>query len=225
MMTALLKSGRRCKPPQTLPPLRDSSGNLLTEQEDGFRELGQHFAKAEKAVEIGQQAFRDFVSLGNAQAAADLDGDIVPGVPELSVAFRKIKAGKAPGASGLKPEIFRSASTPAAIAMYPILLKQMMRGEVPVSCLRSQICPPPKPGKCPANVEGWRSIALQEIPHKAACATMRRFLLQALDNTAFPLQLGGRPGGYGRSIWDRGCEPYRLWGVKSSWGFGTHPQV
>ena len=195
LMTALLKSGRRYKPPHTLPPLQDSSGNLLSEPEEVFRALGQHFAKAERAVEIGQSAFLDFVSLGNAQAAAKLDGDIVPGVAELSAAFRKVKAGKAPGASGLKPEIFRSASTSAAIAVYPILLKQMMRGEVPVAFLRSQICPIPKPGKCPANVEGWRSIALQEIPRKAVCATMRRFLLQALDNTALPLQLGGRPGG------------------------------
>ena len=195
LMTALLKTGRRYKPPPTLPPIKDESGNLITEQADVFRVLGQHFAKAEKAVEIGQQAFRDFVVAGCTQDAADLDGDSVPGVSELSVAFRKIKAGKAPGASGLKPEIFRSASTPAAVALYPILLKQMMRGEVPIAFLRSQICPIPKPGKCPAHVEGWRSIALQEIPHKAACATMRRFLLQALDKTALPLQLGGRPGG------------------------------
>ena len=49
------------------------------------------------------------------------------------------KAGKAPGASGLGPEIFKSASTPAAVVLYPLMLKRLLRGEVPIAFLRSQI--------------------------------------------------------------------------------------
>ena len=82
LMTALLKSGRRYRPPRTLPPIKDGLGNLLTEQSDVFRELGRQFAKAEKAVEVEQQEFRDFVDAGQAQAGTDLDGDIIPGVPK-----------------------------------------------------------------------------------------------------------------------------------------------
>ena len=195
LMTALLRSGRRYRPPQTMPPLKDGQGNLLTEEADVFRVLGQHFAKAEKAVQVESQAYRGLIDSNQVHAAADLDGSLVPCVADLSSALRRAKAGKAPGASGLRPEIFKSASTPAAVVLYPLMLKQLMRGEVPTAFLRSQICPIPKPGKCPNNAEGWRSIALQEIPHKAVCSTMRRFLLQALDHIALPLQLGGRPGG------------------------------
>ena len=194
LMTSLLKSGRRYKPPQTLPPIKDAAGNLITEQANVFRALGDHFAKAEKAVAVEQREFDDFMCAVTEHHAAELDGSLVPSVAELSAAFRKTKTGKAPGASGLRPEVFKFAPTPAAIVMYPLLLKQLMRGEIPTAFLRSQICPIPKPGKCPTSVEGWRSIALQEIPHKAACSTTRRFLLQALDRLALPLQLGGRPG-------------------------------
>ena len=194
LMTALMKSGRRYKPPQTLPPIKDAQGNLLTDEADVFQALGKHFAKAEKAVEVEQQEFCQFIRSSPPCTASDLDGTDIPAMAELSMALRKVKSGKAPGASGLKPEIFKSASTPAAVVLYPILLKQLMRGEIPLAFLRSQIVAIPKPNKCPTNVEGWRSIALQEIPHKATCAAMRRFLLAALDSTALPLQLGGRPG-------------------------------
>ena len=195
LMTALMRSGRRYKPPPTLPPIKDASGNLITEQADVFRALGDHFAKAEKAVAVGRSEFYKLVHDGPEREAATLNGGIVPGIADLATAFRKTKIGKAPGASGLRPEIFKSASTPAAVVMFPLMLKQLMRGEIPIAFLRSQICPIPKPGKNPTSVEGWRSIALQEIPHKAACTTMRRFLLQALDRLALLLQLGGRPGG------------------------------
>ena len=195
LMTALMKSGRRYKPPSTLPPIKDARGHLLTEEADVFRELGQHFAKAERAVEVEQQKFRRFMRSDSSFATTPLDGNATPAMAELSASLRRAKGGKAPGASGLKPEIFKSASTPAAVVLYPILLKQFMRGEIPLAFLRSQICAIPKPSKCPNSVEGWRSIALQELPHKAICATMRRFLLAALDSTALPLQLGGRPGG------------------------------
>ena len=195
LMTALLKSGRRYKPPQTLPPIKNAHGHLLTAEADVFRALGDHFAGAEKAIRVERQELLDLVETDTDFPAAELDGSIVPDLADLSTALRRAKGGKAPGASGLKLEIFKSAATPAAVVLYPLMLKQMLRGETPIAFLRSQICPIPKPGKCPNNLSGWRSIALQEIPHKAACTTMRRFLLQALDKMAMPLQLGGRPGG------------------------------
>ena len=70
-----------------------------------------------------------------------------------------------------------------------------MRGETPIDFLRSFICPIPKPGKDATTAAGWRSIALQEIPHKAVSSMIRKYLVQALDQVASPLQLGGRPKG------------------------------
>ena len=160
-----------------------------------IRSTVQAAADIAKAVKVEANGLCSVVSPGQPFAAAELDGNLIPGVADLSTAIRRTKGGKAPGASGLRPEVFKAAPTPAAVVLYPLLLKTLMRVEIPMAFLRSQICPIPKPGKCPTSVEGWRSIALEEIPHKAACTTMRRYLLQALDRVALPLQLGGHPGG------------------------------
>ena len=70
-----------------------------------------------------------------------------------------------------------------------------MRGEVPEDFLKSLIHPTPKPGKDLTTAIGWRSIALQEVPTKAISSMMRKYLVQAMDDVAPPLQLGGRAGG------------------------------
>ena len=103
LMTALLKSGRRYKPPQTLPPLKDSHGNLLTAEADVFRALGNHFAGAEKAVRVEQQEFLDLVNAGTDFAAAELDGSIVPDLADLPL-YGTQEGQRRQGAGSVRPE-------------------------------------------------------------------------------------------------------------------------
>ena len=195
LMVTLMRSGRRYRPSATLPPIRDSDGTTLTDQAAVFKVLGEHFARAERATSVSPQQFIQMYQRPSGQTGGVIDGAGVPNVADLAIAFRKTKSGKAPGPSGLVPEIFRSAANPAAAAMYPVFLKQLMRGETPIDFLRSFICPIPKPGNDATTAAGWRSIALQEIPHKAVSSMIRKYLVQALDRVASPLQLGGRPKG------------------------------
>ena len=193
-MTSLMKAGRRYKPPRLLPPIVDEAGAVMTNEDDVMEALGNHFATAERAVATDLTSYR-----ATRQPATEvpmlIDGSQVPSLAELACAFRSTKAGKAPGPSGLVPDIFRNSAQGAAMAMYPLFLKQVMRCEMPEDFLRSWIRPIPKPGKSLSHPAGWRSIALQEIPSKAISATSRRHLLRALDRVASPLQLGGRAGG------------------------------
>ena len=195
LMTSLMQTGRRYRPPQVLPPIRGECGDTLTTEQDVFAVLGKHFATAEKAVCVDEAQYAEIFHCPVGAMPDVMDGCVVPSIANLAQAFRKIKARKAPGASGLSPEIFRTVANSAAMAMYPIFLKQLMRGEVPEDFLKSLISPIPKPGKDPTQALGWRSIALQEILTKAINSMMRKFLVQAMDRVASPLQLGGRPGG------------------------------
>ena len=187
LMANLMKMGRRYRPPRLLPPLVDKQGRVMACEEEVMAALGEHFAKAERATTTDLVTYRE-ARKANSEVPPNIDGSMVPSFAELASAFRNTKAGKAAGPSGLVPDR-------AAMAVYPVFLKQLMRGEVPEDFLRSWIRPIPKPGKSLAMPTGWRSIALQEIPSKAISATFRRHLLQALDCVACPLQLGGRAGG------------------------------
>ena len=195
LMVSLMKSGRRYRPPATLPPIQDSEGATITDQAAVFKALGDHFARAERAAPVSTQQFLHLYQQSPACMRDALDGADIPDVADLATAFRRVKSGKAPGPSGLIPEIFRSAANTAATAIYPVFLKQLMRGETPIDFLKSFICPIPKPGKDITTAAGWRSIALQEIPHKAVSTMIRKYLVRALDQVASPLQLGGRPKG------------------------------
>ena len=173
LMTSLMKTGRRYRPPRLLPPITDEAGNVLTNEDDVMEALGNHFAKAERAVATDLTSYRA-AREPSTGVPLSIDGSHVPSLAELACAVRSTKAGKAPGPSGLVPDIFRNSAQGAAMAMYPVFLKQIMRCEMPEDFLRSWIRPIPKPGKSLAHPSGWRSIALQEIPSKAISATFRR---------------------------------------------------
>ena len=191
-ITGLMKTGRRYRPPRVLPPLQDSQGKTVADRDQIHNMLGEHFAKAEKAEQMTLSEYRR--RRAHTPAPEEVQ-DAIPTLAALAHAFRRVKADKAPGPSGLVGEIFRNAPQQAAIGFYSLFLKLCLRAEVPEEWLRSLIAVVPKKGKNPCLVTGWRSIALQEIPFKAACVTMRKDLVAAFDGRAGRAQLGGRPGG------------------------------
>ena len=195
LTASLLKGGRRYRPPATLPPLKDDQGRVIVDKSHIQDLLGDHFAKAEKATKTDVATHRQQVQQRPQQYHPPWSGAAVPSVAVLARAFKKIKNGKAPGPSGLVPEIFSQTAPEAAEALYPRYLKLFLRLESPFDWSRSLIRCLPKPSKSPCTPAGWRSIALQEVPAKAAALTVRQHLVDAFDKLAGKAQLGGRPGG------------------------------
>ena len=121
LMTSLMQSGRRYKPPQTLPPIKGQDGKIMTNENDIFAALGEHFARAEKAIRVDAAQYAEVFHGQDRGIPSSIEGCDVPGVSDLAQAFRKTKQRKAPGLSGLGPEVFRSVANSAAVVVYPIL--------------------------------------------------------------------------------------------------------
>ena len=195
LMASITKKGRRFKAPKMLPPLIDDNGRVMTNKAAVLEKLGDFFAKAEKAQKMhcqdyAAQAENILPPTHSAWRAAE-----IPHVGTLANAFRRLKNGKAPGGSGLPPEIFSQASQSAAMALFPLYLKGVFRHEFATGLLGSSVVAIPKPNKNPHNPAGWRSIALQECVAKAISSMFRGDLVQAFTRQADTAQLGGRPKG------------------------------
>ena len=195
LIRSLQRQGKKYRVPRVLPPLTNSRGELLSSRSEVCEVLGDHFAKAEKAVKLDLDTYRQQADACRPRSHEAWDGCTIPTAADYASALRRLKPGKAPGVSGLVPDIFTHASQPAAMTMYPLLLKMVLRQETPEAWVRSYISVLQKPGKDISLPTGWRSIALQEAPAKAACATIRSELVRAFEMFADHAQLGGRPQG------------------------------
>ena len=195
LMTSLTKKGRRYKAPKMLPPLRDDNGVVMTSRDEVLERLGDFFAKAEKAKKITKFEYNEMTRDIRPDVHEPWHCDEVPHVGVLANAFRKLKNGKAPGGSGLPPEVFSQASQQAAMTFFPLFLKGFLKHEFATGLLGSVVAPIPKPNKNLHEPSGWRSIALQECVAKAIASMFRGELVQAFNRQADVAQLGGRPKG------------------------------
>ncbi|CAE7385845.1 pgk-1 [Symbiodinium sp. CCMP2592] len=126
---AVLRRGRRYKPPQILCPLT-AEGKEVTGEEEILRSLGRHFAKPERAQAVDTVGFLSSFSRRK-PLDASLDLNAVPSFEQLVQGFSSLATGKAPGLSGLSSEIYRASPLLAAQVFYPILLKGVVRGQFP----------------------------------------------------------------------------------------------
>ena len=121
---AVLKHGRRYKPPMPATTLRLDSGEVLSDETSVKAAFGQFFAQSEKATSC------PFAELAHAGAGPKPDRIVVEALPsavDLASAFAGMKCGKAPGPTLLPPELFKAAPLEAALQVMPILLKSQAR--------------------------------------------------------------------------------------------------
>ena len=195
LLASITKKGRRFKAPKLLPPLVDDCGNVMTNKAAVLEKLGDFFATAEKAQKMTKQEYHNQAKNIPSPTHEPWRAADFPHVGVLANAFRKLKNGKAPGISGLPPEVFSQASQQAAMAFFPLFLKGMFRHEFASGLLGASIAIIPKPNKSPHSPSGWRSIALQECVSKAIASMFRGELVRAFTQQADTAQLGGRPKG------------------------------
>ena len=186
---AILKSGRRYKPPCVAITLRQGDCHL-TEPEQVKAIFGQQFAASEKAKPATLRALAQIRSDAATPSAPHITG--VPSLCQLSAAFASLKVRKASGLTQLPAEVFCRCPAEAALAHMPVLLKCVARNTFPTLWKGVVAIPLLKPGKCPTDPKSYRSIALAEPPSKAVGRSMRPQLEQALESTALPTVGGAR---------------------------------
>ena len=191
-LRALTRQGRKFRPPAVLRPLRGQEGDTLGRAalQDA---LGAHFAIAERAHLIGVGSLLNDFNHHGAPSDTILASDM-PSLPALASGFAQLQRNRAPGLSGLTPDVFRQQPVLAALAVFPVVVKTFARGHVPAQYAGGLASTVPKPGKASDTPEGWRAILLLESDAKAFQKAMRPALLDALHVARAPAQFGGIPG-------------------------------
>ena len=186
---AVLKHGRRYKPPMPATTLRLESGAVLTDEKSVKEAFGQHFAKSEKAMPC------PFAELAHAGAGPTPDRIVVDALPsavDLASAFAGMKCGKAAGPSLLPPELFKAAPLEAALQVMPILLKSQARQCYPLLWRGVHSIALLKPNKPPHKVESHRAIALMPTTGKAVAKACRPALAAHFESIVLPSVGGSR---------------------------------
>ena len=189
-LRAILRTGRRYRAPPLLPCLSDEANCPMTKDAvaDSF---GAYFAKAERAK---PQPIADLLQLSCQARPVEgcLQGKNLPCLAELAAGFASLQKGRAPGLSGLVPEVFRSNPLMLAIHYYPVMCKLLLRDPAPFQWRGGASVCVPKPGKPATQHQGYRAIMLFECDNKALQKAMRPSLLQAMHCMSVPDQMGGQ---------------------------------
>ena len=190
-LRAILRTGRRYRAPPLLPCLSDEPNCPMT-KDDVADSFGAYFAKAERAKS------RPIAALLQQSCQARpievcLTGKNIPCLAELAAGFASLQNGRAPGLSGLVPEVFRSNPLMLAMHYYPVMCKLLLRDPAPFQWRGGASVCVPKPGKPATQHQGYRAIMLFECDNKALQKAMRPSLIGAMDHMSVPDQFGGRP--------------------------------
>ena len=184
----ILKCGRRYRAPAIQPAIQLADGGFA---QDAHLHLGQHFARAERAVLTEAAEIRS-TPMGPPQSPLQAHQSL--SVASLAQGFGSLATGKATGPSGLPMELYKADPIGAASVHQPLLLKAQIQGVVPALWRGGHNAPIPKPGKPIQSADAWRAILLCESSLKGVCRAIRGPLLAGLDKVRSSAQGGSRPG-------------------------------
>ena len=130
LLRCVLRTGRRYKAPGLVPVMETSPGVVCATKDDFLAHAGRHFAQAERA-RPSTLAEMPALYRGHAPEAV-LDVVQLPTLEDLTRAFSKLKSGRAPGLTGLAPEVYKCCPDLAAISHWPLALKAVSAGTQPL---------------------------------------------------------------------------------------------
>ncbi|CAE7265285.1 unnamed protein product, partial [Symbiodinium sp. KB8] len=174
---AVLRHGRRYKPPAPAPVLEMSSGETIHDAATVKEAFGRHFAVSEKASSC---AFSDLAG-GRPEVPARIVVEALPSLAELSSAFSSMKCGKSAGPTLLPAELFKAAPLEAALSTMPIVLKAQARQCFPLLWRGVHSIALLKPNKPPLQVDSHRAIALMACTGKAVAKACRPTLANCFE--------------------------------------------
>ena len=184
----IMRCGRRYREPPIQPAVRAETGKFAA---DSYLHLGQHFAKAERALQCSPADVAT-VALSPPELPLQATNDL--GIAALAQGYGALKTGRAAGPSGLPAELYRADPIGAAHLHQPLLLKSQLAGVLPGLWRGGRNVPIPKPEKPLQSADSWRAILLSECALKGICKALRAPLLRCLEAIRTPAQGGSRAG-------------------------------
>ena len=192
-------SHRRKKPYQIepLPTILDDQGAPCLDMQARFRRWRNHFGALEAGVETSFAALAETVSgLGHSGDPAPHPAEItqVPSFCLMEKILASTKGGKAPGMDTIPAELCKGFSAQLTRHLFPLLMKQVWRGEEAVGFKGGATVFFHKKRGPLDECSSYRAILLMSSLAKACHQCLRPAIKDIFNRTAAPLQIGGRPG-------------------------------
>ena len=181
---------------QPLPCLNDLSGQKVTSFEQFAETWRKQFEIQEDGIPRTQdELLSHCVKCQNWDMALDQppDWSMIPTLRELEQVLRQTKTKKAFFDDMVPGEILHFAANDLAMKLYPLLLKQWLFHQEPVSFKGGLLVSAYKKGDA-ADPNNYRSLLVSPTIAKAFHRLLRGDLMKFFEPVALPLQLGGRPG-------------------------------
>ena len=152
-------------------------GELLTDPDASTAALEAHFAEPEHGTSMPVDRLLLEPELPR---QGDLHVQHLPSLPDLALGMQALQSGKAPGITCIPAEAFSQAPLAAATAVFPILIKGAVRGQIPIIWRGTRAIALQKPGKPTQALAPWRNIALYDVCAKGIGKAVRNLLCPAL---------------------------------------------
>ena len=187
LLRGVMKTGRRYKPPRVQNAM-EVDGAVLTDTAAIAAAMEAHFAVPEHG-----QACRveDLLRCSGGQRLKPLlNVSDVPSLPDLVTGFQSLQSGKASGVTGIPAEAYSQAPLEAALLMFPLYIKSVARGHLPLAWKGTLSVALQKPNKPPHLLTSWRNIALHDACAKGIGKAVRAMLCGPLQSVSTKGQHG-----------------------------------
>ena len=118
----------------------------------------------------------------------------IPTLIDVEKALRSLNDDKAAGLDGLGAELFKGECAKVARRVYPLVLKTGLRCQGVAELSGGWLLPLFKGKGSTQQMLGYRAILLEPVIARAISKAWRPKLVRGLQNTAMPMQWGGRAG-------------------------------
>ena len=118
LLRSILRTGRRYKAPALVPDMEIEPGVSCGTRDEFLAHAGRHFARAERATPT---TLAQLPAVYPGHRSRDLlQLEDLPTLEDLTSAFSRLKCGRAPGLTGLLPEVYKGCPALAALAHWPL---------------------------------------------------------------------------------------------------------
>ena len=185
----------RIKTPKPLPCLRVQD-EWVESYDEWAHAWHSHWARVECAEIIGHNThLANIIDMpNNWKCTAEEIQEAMPTLAELEQIIHDAKKGKAPGQDQLTMEIFKADVPAAARIIFPVMAKELARGQVPAAHKGSLSIPLYKAKGDQCERTSYRAISLQPTMGKIIARAWRPDIVKAFKNMSTPLQGGAKCG-------------------------------
>uniref|UniRef100_A0A1B0GLA1 Uncharacterized protein n=1 Tax=Lutzomyia longipalpis TaxID=7200 RepID=A0A1B0GLA1_LUTLO len=172
-------------------PLKDKTGNLLTNPEDQLKRWFEHFEQLLQAPQI----INNQTPQGSGSGVRRINrvNTRPPSLDEVRLSILSMKSGKAPGIDRISSEMLKTDIDTSAQLLHRLFATIWETATFPSDWLQGILVKVPKKGD-PTVCDNWRGIMLLCTALKVLCKVILGRIQEKIDNTLRRQQAGFRAG-------------------------------